>query len=94
MPLTTADNSVCYRLTSQELGVRLEIWECPSGTACSELSFLFRVHYCLPTIAAAQAALEYHLHANGYAPSSVQLVADGATSPLDCRSIAATLPDA
>ncbi|MBD0269258.1 MAG: hypothetical protein ICV77_13330 [Cyanobacteria bacterium Co-bin8] len=93
MPSMTADTSVYYRLTSQKPGVRLEIWECPLGSACSDLSFLFRVQYCLPTVSAAQAALERYLLANDYSPSEARIAANGETSPLDCRSIAATLPD-
>jgi hypothetical protein len=89
--LMTPEASIFCRLTAQEPGFKLEIWECPSGNAHDSDSVLFRVNYTLPTAAAAYEVLAQHLQDNGFSANPVPLAADGAVSPLNCCSIVATL---
>ncbi|HEY9738819.1 MAG TPA: hypothetical protein V6D06_21140 [Trichocoleus sp.] len=70
------DVAVCYRLTPQDHGVKLEIWELPPGSSPSDLTFLFRLQYSLPSPAAAHVMLEKHLMENGYSESQIKQVAE------------------
>lgn len=90
MSFTTHTSPVHYRLTPQQEGVTLEIWELSSGSSVSDLPFLFRLQYSLPSVAAAQATLKQHLLENGYVFATIELVADGKAVQVDCVSILET----
>ncbi|HEY9880362.1 MAG TPA: hypothetical protein V6D29_18035 [Leptolyngbyaceae cyanobacterium] len=90
MIFASQTSPVHYRLTPQNTGVKLEIWETPPGSSRSDLPFLFRLQYSLPSVAAAQATLKQYLDENGYTLATIDLVADGKILPVDCISIGDT----
>ncbi|HEY9762901.1 MAG TPA: hypothetical protein V6D07_10265 [Trichocoleus sp.] len=90
MLFATQSSPVHYRLTPQSEGVRLEIWEVPPGSSPSDLPFLFRLQYSLPSVEAAQETLKQHLIENGYTFATIKMAADGKVLPVDCISIVET----